>query len=239
MLPVITAITNSAISLFAGFVVFAVLGYMATSTGVNVEDVVDSGPGLAFVVFPKALSLMPWAPFFSAVFFLTLLMLGIDSAFSLVEAVNTVIVDRNSNISVRKVAFYVCGLAFLMGSIFATRAGLYFLDIVDHFITNFGLILVGIFECIAVGWLYKAARLREYINSVSWRNTGRWWNVAIKFIIPLILTLLVIIQFFKEIKTNYEGYPDWAIAIGWSVVVVPLLIAVMLAIISKNEEKSG
>ncbi len=233
-----TAITNSAISLFAGFVVFAVLGYMAASTGVNVEEVVASGPGLAFVVFPEALSLMPWAPFFSAIFFLTLLLLGIDSAFSLVEAVNTVIVDRMGHVPVKRVAFYVCTLAFLMGSIFTTGAGLYFLDIVDHFVTNFGLVLVGIFECIAVGWIYKADKLRAYINKVSWRNTGRWWNVTIKFIIPPILILLVIIQFFKEIKTNYEGYPDWAIAIGWGVVVVPLLIAVILAIISKIEEKA-
>lgn len=232
-----TAITNSAISLFAGFVVFSVLGYMASSTNVSVEDVVASGPGLAFVVFPKALSLMPWAWFFSAIFFLTLLSLGIDSAFSLVEAINTVIVDRNKHIPVKKVAFYVCALAFMMGTIFATMAGLYFLDIVDHFITNFGLVLVGIFECIAIGWIYKADKLREYINSVSKHNTGKWWSYTIKYIIPMVLILLVIIQFFTEIKANYGGYPNWAIAIGWFVVVVPLGIAIALALISKNEEK--
>ncbi len=232
-----TAITNSAISLFAGFVVFAVIGYMATETGVSVKDAVASGPGLAFVVFPKALSLMPWASFFSAIFFLTLLSLGIDSAFSLVEAVNTVVADRLTHVPLKKVAFYVCALAFAMGTIFTTRAGLYFLDIVDHFITSFGLVLVGIFECIAIGWIYKADKLRKYINSVSGHNTGKWWNYCIKYIIPLALTLLVIIQFFTEIKANYEGYPDWAIAIGWFVVAVPLVIAVALALISKNQKK--
>ena len=163
--------------------------------------------------------------------------LGIDSAFSLVEAVNTVIADRLAHIPLKKVAFYVCALAFAMGTIFTTRAGLYFLDIVDHFITSFGLVLVGIFECIAIGWIYKADRLRKYINSVSRRTICGWWNYCIKYIIPTALIALVELQFITEIFDNYGGYPDWAIAIGWFVVAVPLVAVIVLALISKNQEK--
>ena len=56
----ITALLNSAISLLSGLVVFAVLGYMAEKTGTPLAELAASGPGLAFVVFPEALSLMPW-----------------------------------------------------------------------------------------------------------------------------------------------------------------------------------
>jgi len=226
----ITAFTNSGISLFAGFVVFSILGYMSTTTGTPFAEVATGGPGLAFVVFPQALALMPWAPFFSVLFFLTLLTLGIDSAFSLVEAVNTVIADKAKKAAKQKIAFYVCFSAFVLGIIFTTNAGLYLLDVVDHFVTNFGLIMVGIFECIAIGWVYKASRLREYINSVSRRKVGVWWDYMIKWFIPLVLTFLLILQFKKELMGNYEGYPDWAIAIGWLTVLVPLVIAVVLAL---------
>ena len=71
--------------------------------------------------------------------------LGIDSAFSLVEAVNTVFADRAKKIAQQKIAFVVCSVAFVMGILFVTNAGLYFLDVFDHFVTNFGLVLVGIF----------------------------------------------------------------------------------------------
>jgi NSS family neurotransmitter:Na+ symporter len=222
----ITAIVNSAISLFSGFVVFGVLGYMATQASSSVADVVASGPGLAFVVFPQALSLMPWAAFFSVVFFVTLLTLGIDSAFSLVEAVNVVISDSKKKWVKHKIAFIVCLLAFLCGIIFTTRAGLYFLDIVDHFVTNYNLVIVGLLECIAVGWIYGAEKLRRYINSVSEIKIGKWWNVAIKYVIPLALIVLLVTSFWTEIHVPYEGYPSWALGIGWAVVIVPILIMV-------------
>jgi neurotransmitter:Na+ symporter, NSS family len=226
----ITSISNSAISLFAGFVVFAVLGYMATSTGVGIDEVATAGPGLAFVVFPQALALLPWgAWFFAASFFLALLALGIDSAFSLVEAVNTVISDKNKNISTKKIALGVCSLAFVLGIIFTTGAGLYFLDIVDHFVTNFGLVLVGIFQCLAVGWAYGAKNLREYINSTSKWKLGAWWDISIKYVTPIILIVLVVLQFLKELEAPYESYPSWALAIGWGAVIIPLLIAIWLA----------
>lgn len=225
----ITSLSNSAISLFAGFVVFSILGYMATTTGVGVEDVVASGPGLAFVVFPKALSLMPGAWFFAVLFFVTLLSLGIDSAFSLVEAVNTVFADRAKKPMLKQISFCVCSVCFLLGILFTTRAGLYFLDVIDHFITSFGLVLVGIFECLVIGWVYGADRLREYINRVSHRKLGKWWSHAIRWFIPGVLGILVAVQFVTELKGNYEGYPGWAIWIGWAPVILPVMIAVGLA----------
>jgi SNF family Na+-dependent transporter len=40
-------------SIFSGLVVFAILGFMARQVGSSVEDVVQSGPGLAFIVYPE------------------------------------------------------------------------------------------------------------------------------------------------------------------------------------------
>jgi len=231
----ITAITNTVISLFAGFVVFAVLGYMATTTGVGLEEVVASGPGLAFVVFPQALSLMPFAWFFAALFFLMLLTLGIDSAFSLVEAVNTVVGDKYEKPNRGRISAAVCSIAFVLGIIFVTGAGLYFLDIIDHFVTSYGLILVGIFESIAIGWIYGAEKLRAYINSVSRYKIGKWWNVSIKYVIPISLVFLLVSQFIIDIKVPYGGYPAWALAIGWGAVIVPIIIAVFASLISRKD----
>ena len=56
---------NCGTSFLAGMVVFSILGYMAHLTGQGVEEVVQGGTGLAFVVYPEALAAMPGAPIFS------------------------------------------------------------------------------------------------------------------------------------------------------------------------------
>lgn len=232
----ITALANSAISIFAGFVVFGIIGYMATKTEISVADAATSGPGLAFVIFPEALSLMPWPEFFSVVFFLTLLSLGIDSAFSLVEAINAAILDDNNNWKTHILAFLVCCIAFLGGIIFTTRGGLYFLDIVDHFVTNYNLVIVGLLQCVLVGWIYGADEVRDFINRVSDLKIGVWWDIAIKFIIPAAFIILLSKQFWTEIHTPYEGYPGWALGIGWGVVALPFVIFVGMLIIGATRK---
>ena len=47
--------------------------------GVEVNSLKLDGPGLAFEVYPAALAEMPGANFFAVLFFLMLLLLGIDS----------------------------------------------------------------------------------------------------------------------------------------------------------------
>ena len=95
---------NSGTSLVSGVVIFSVLGYMANEAGVEVKDVAQGnfslygltpqislwfirfihfigGPGLAFLVYPKAVSLMPLAPMWSFAFFFMLVLIGLDSTF--------------------------------------------------------------------------------------------------------------------------------------------------------------
>ena len=69
----IISFTDTFTSLLAGFVIFSILGSLAHELGVPVSDVVDSGPGLAFVSYPSALAKFDFLPqLFSVLFFLML-----------------------------------------------------------------------------------------------------------------------------------------------------------------------
>ena len=64
--------------LFAGFAVFATMGFLADALGETVDKFAQaSGPGLAFITYPEALGQMPVSPLFSIIFFAMLLALGL------------------------------------------------------------------------------------------------------------------------------------------------------------------
>jgi NSS family neurotransmitter:Na+ symporter len=210
---------------------------MSAQQNVSIDTLAASGPKLAFIVFPQVLSLIPGAPIFAALFFLMLITLGIDSAFSLVEAVTTVISDRYTYLRREDVALYVCVFGFLSGIVYTTVAGLYYLDIVDHFITNYGLVFVGLLEAIAVGWIYGAEKLRKYINEVSDIKIGVWWSWLIKYIIPVLLVFLLVSSLYADLKTPYEGYPQSIVlALGWGVLLMVALISYAMAHLSKPKK---
>ncbi len=96
-------------SFIAGIAVFSTLGAMALADNVAVDQGVQKGPGLAFVTFPYALSKLPAGQaLFSTVFFVALLTLGIDSAFSIVEACLASVIDSKPGWSRRYVLPLIC-----------------------------------------------------------------------------------------------------------------------------------
>ena len=226
---VLTAFINSGFSLFAGFAVFSVLGFMATSQGKPMADVVTKSIGLAFVAYPQAVSLMPGGNVFGAIFFLSLVIAGLSSSISIIEAFTSAVVDK-FGINRKPLVTLICVIGFLGSIIFTTQAGLIWLDIVDHFLTHYGLVVVGIAECLVVGWLFRTETLRKHINKISSIKIGVWWDYLIKVFVPLVLGVILIGDLYIELKNPYEGY-SWTalILIGWNWLLLTLVAAFFIA----------
>ncbi|GMH38798.1 hypothetical protein BSKO_06696 [Bryopsis sp. KO-2023] len=156
---VVIAFTNSAISFIAGFTVYTVLGNMAHRMNKSVAEAGDvSGVALAFITYPSATASFPdgVARAMSIFFFFTLFTLGIDSALSMIEGVVTVLKDtiRFKHVSGAALAGYTCAAGFLLSTLFATDIGLSLLDVFDHYINIYGVMITGLAEAVAVSWVY-------------------------------------------------------------------------------------
>ena len=234
----IVSLADAGTSFLAGFTVFSVVGYLAVSQGVGITELGIGGPNLTFITYPTAISLLPFAAsFFGMIFYVALLTFGIDSAFSMIEPVTSGIHDK-WKISKAKATGIVCTFGFFASLIFATGGGLYWLEIVDHFIANFGLVVIGLVECLVLGWMYKIHKLREHANKTSDILIGKWWDILIKFVIPFVLCILLAVALVNNIINPYMGYPWWIITLGGVVPIVTifLLSFVLMKIRGKGVE---
>lgn len=225
----ITGLANCGTSFFSGFVVFSMLGYLAHVQGLPVPDVTTSGTGLAFVTFPTAISQLPALnALFGIIFFVTLLTLGIDSAFALQEAFTTGFYDK-WQIAPEKLARSFVLIAFPVSLIFVTRGGFYWFDIVDKWICDFGLVISGLMQCIIVGYLYRVQAFRAYLNTQSEIGLGQWWVWALRYVTPTVLLVILVFNLKAEITEGYADYPRWATLIGgWGTVLFWLGLGYLL-----------
>lgn len=230
----IVSLADSAFSILIGFAIFGTLGYMSFVSNTPIQDLVSQSVGLAFIVFPKALNMLPALNnVIAAVFFLALVIAGLSSSISLVEAFSSAIMDK-FGISRKMAVNIVIGAGFLGSLIYTTRAGLYWLDVIDHFINYYGLLLVGLLEVVAASWFFDLSVLKKHVNEVSKIKVGSWWDFALKFFTPSILALLLIMDIAGNLKENYGGYATEFLLTGFSIIVLGMLASAIISWKDKN-----
>lgn len=232
----IIALCDGATAFIGGLAIFGALGYYANMTGQIVTEVLKGGPGLAFVTYPAIINMLPLAKVFGILFFLMLLTLAVDSAFSLVEAISSALRDK-FGWSHKKANLITASVAFVIGILFTTGAGLYWLDVVDKWLEVFGLSMVVLVESIVLAWFFNIDELRQYANDYSEVKVGRWWNYILKFYVPIAVFALVLTDAIKLITKGYEGYPVKALLFGgWLVVIIVPILAIIISSMKRKGE---
>ncbi|MGM9933813.1 sodium-dependent transporter [uncultured Clostridium sp.] len=224
-----TAFANCGFEFLSAIAVFGILGFMANAQGVPMSEVVSSGVGLAFVVFPAVFTEMGTiGTVLGILFFLCLLFAGVTSSVSLTEAVAAPFRDK-FGWKREKVVTGICIIGFVVSTLYATGAGLYLLDIIDNFINNYGIVVVGLLEVVLIGWIIKPKTIREHTNEVSYFKIGSWWDIVIKFLTPAILIFMLVQSFLGEVKSPYGGYPLSALFLyGWSVIALGIIGSLLI-----------
>ncbi|XP_023137428.2 sodium-dependent neutral amino acid transporter B(0)AT1-like [Amphiprion ocellaris] len=208
------------------------------------------GTGLAFIVFTEAIINMPGSPVWSVLFFIMLLCLGISTLFGNIEGV--VVPLRDLNVLPKKwpqeaLTGVTCAVAFVITLLFAQHSGIYWVTLFDNFAGSVPLLTIGLFEMIAVAYIYGIDRFNEDIKFMIGHKPSIFWQISWTFISPVII--LVILVFYVVTQAQKEltylvwdpdsdkfpslasvPYPSWINAVIFLLAGVPSLTVPLYAL---------
>ncbi|XP_063067202.1 sodium- and chloride-dependent GABA transporter 2-like [Engraulis encrasicolus] len=232
----IVSVANAATSIFAGLVIFSAIGYLAQLRKLPVKDIAAAGPGLAFIVYPEILTLMPVAQLWAVLFFLMLFLLGTGSQFPLVEVAVTCVKDSFGAMlppSARRkevLVALICVPGFLINLLHVTQGGVYLFYLMDHFTVSLSVLTVAFTEAVVVIWIFGIRRFSVLVQRITGGPPPLFFKACWLVITPVLLFVILISRFVQYSPPRYGKsyeYPVWAQVLGWmftlaSMVWIPL-----------------
>ncbi|XP_030293434.1 sodium- and chloride-dependent GABA transporter 2-like [Sparus aurata] len=222
---------NSATSIVSGFAIFSVLGFMTYEQGVDISEVAESGPGLAFIVYPRAVAMMPVPQVWSVCFFVMIILLGLDSQFVGLECLMTSLVDLfptylRQGFRRELLLLAICSTCCVLGLSLVTEGGMYLLQLLDHHVcSGTTLLLLSLCQSVSIGWVYGSDRFYNNIADMIGYRPFPLMKYCWTYITPFICfgTFIFSIVKYSPLKfSNTYVYPLWANILGWFIATVSL-----------------
>uniref|UniRef100_A0A4W4GSV0 Uncharacterized protein n=1 Tax=Electrophorus electricus TaxID=8005 RepID=A0A4W4GSV0_ELEEL len=216
---------NSVTSFIAGFAIFSVLGFMTQEQDIDISKVAQSGPGLAFIVYPRAVSLMPPFQLWSVCFFLIIIMLGLDTHFVSLEALMTSLTDLYPTVIWRGCRRELLLLPGQPGH------GLYVFQVCDHYVCSGAiLLLLSIFQSVAIGWVYGTCHL--FIHMIGYAPPCTF-RLCWRYLTPAVCMdtfVFSLVSWSPLTLRKGVAAPAWTTALGWLLVLSSVSLLPLCAI---------
>lgn len=225
------ASVDAVTSLICGTTVFSVLGYIAKTQSKEIDDIIEQGPGLVFMVLPEAIRNMSFSPVWAFLFFLMIFMLGIDSQFTMVETVVTTIEDEFEfffkKYLKRKewLALIVCLFTFFLCLPCICPGGIYYFTIIDSFSAGISVFYIAFFETIAITWIYGAKKLANNVEAMNGKRPSKLIIMCWYFVSPVFILIIWIFSWIQYTPISYgkKQFSSGAITLGWCIALVSII----------------
>ncbi|XP_046371166.2 sodium- and chloride-dependent glycine transporter 1-like [Haliotis rufescens] len=210
-----------ATAVFVGFAFFAIMGHVAYLRGVTVEAFQSSGFNLGFIVYPEAVASLPVPQLWSALTFITLLLLGIDSLIPCFEISITALTDQFPRLARQRWLPYIMVLlpSLFMGLLYMSRGGIYMLTLVDWYAFFPSMAVFAMLECFVVTWCYGTNRLEKDIKMMWGKTVPKAMIISLKYICPILFLVIFSYSLYSYRPPKYGDYvfPAWATGLGWTI----------------------
>lgn len=204
---------NCTFEMIAGIAIFTLLFVFSIAPQA-------SSISMMFFIMPDGIAQFPdgTVMIFGVLFFSLLFMAGITSSISLLETAIAAITDkfgmaRNRALLIIFVVGTIGSLFFALPNVIDPKLavdgtlGLTLLDILDHWAFSNGLLLAGLIETILIGWVFGVTKLRNILNETSAWHLGVWFDILIKYLIPITLIFILGSGIISEFSGLYPNKP--------------------------------
>ncbi|MBI2131068.1 hypothetical protein HYU10_04845, partial [Candidatus Woesearchaeota archaeon] len=161
--PIMIILAKIAFTILVSLMIFGAAGAAAHSSQKEVKEVWQDSPGSQFILLPKFISTAAGPTFTSLIIFLAFSMLTASGLAAIAFFLASSLAGK-FRIQQQKASIIVIGLGFLAGLILTTNSGLYFMDLMEHFIYGYYIILALLMECILAGWLLKGKEIEAFMS---------------------------------------------------------------------------
>nr|XP_055093134.1 orphan sodium- and chloride-dependent neurotransmitter transporter NTT5 isoform X4 [Symphalangus syndactylus] len=201
----------------------------------------SEGPKFAFLSFVEAMSFLPLSVFWSFIFFLMLLAMGLSSAIGIVQGIITPLQDTFSFFRkhTKLLIVEVFLLMFVCGLFFTRPSGSHFIRLLSDYWIVFPIIVIVVFETMAVSWAYGARRFLADLtillgHPISPICGWLWPRLCPVVLLILFVTMMVhlcmkpIAYMSWDSSTSKEvlrPYPPWALLLMitlFAIVILPI-----------------
>ncbi|EUB63240.1 Sodium- and chloride-dependent glycine transporter [Echinococcus granulosus] len=222
---VLVATINCLTSVFAGFVVFSTLGFMANA----------KGPGLVFMVYPEALNQMPVPVLWSILFFIMLVSLGLGSELPYVETVLSAFQDelrRYNLLTTWKSQFLfrvvLCSINFLITLPMVCPAGVYLVNLMDNVMSGYPVLIICLMELIVISYVYGIKQFMRDVKLMIDSKPNWYWRICWMGISPLMVLALLIFMIVggKPFGLGNYIFPTGIQVMGQLIAIVPIVMIV-------------
>lgn len=192
---------DASVSLIAAIAVIPTIFALTLSQGAAMEILQSGNNGMTFISMTQLFESMSGGQLVSIMFFLSLLFAALSSNVCHVMIISLPFAD--SKVSRKKIFFIVLIMLLIWGLPSAWSAK--FLTNQD-WVAGQMMLVGGLFSCFAI-IKFGTKKIREKFlnNPYTGFNIGFWWEIAIKFVSPLIVLLMFLWWSYQSISWD----PQW------------------------------
>lgn len=224
----ITGFGNNSASLLAGLAIIPTI-FSLTPTLLEAENALKAGnDGLSFIVIPQLFGKLPGSALFSSVFFLALFFAALTSLISMLELATRIFIDfglpRTRALPLVGTITAILGLPSALSYSFFQN---------QDWVWGLGLIVSGSFFILVV-LRFGIKKFRKEFVDIFPDNTkaGQWFEVFLKYFIPIEAVLLISWWFYRSIKWNPQNWynPFQTDSLGTCVVQWIFIIVILISL---------
>lgn len=155
-----------------------------------------SGVGLSFIALPNIFRAMGGGQLFGALWFLILFMAGITSAIAMYNYLVAMLEEMGLHKKLGSIIVFglyiIVGLPVGLEPILTKTADLAYLTEVDNWVGSYFLVVLGLIEVIATGWLMRGKALEEMNRGGYWKVPQWFFTLFVQILTPLTIIALLI-----------------------------------------------